>query len=79
MTTMIELDKESVARLDALSSRTGKGKDILLHMLIEKGIEELEEDLLDVARAEEVWERVVQGKERTYTDAELRAELGLDD
>ena len=79
MTTMIELDKETVARLDALSSQTGKDKDALLHMLIENGIEELEEDLMDVARAEEVWERIVHGKERTYTDAELRAELGLDD
>jgi predicted DNA-binding protein len=79
MTTTVELDQETAARLDALSSKTGKGKDSLLQMWIENGIEELEEDLMDVARAEEVWERFLQGKEKVYTSEELRASLGLED
>ncbi len=75
MTTTVELDENTTARLDALSSHTGKDKDALLQELIENSMEDLE----DAIRADEVWERIVQGKERTYTDAELRAELGLDD
>lgn len=79
MTTTIELDEDIATRLDALSSRMGKGKDDFLHMAIERGIEELEEDLEDAARADEVLERIAQGKEKIYTSAEVRASLGLDD
>ncbi len=75
MTTTIEIDEDITARLDALSARTGKDKATLLHMLIENGIEDME----DAVVADEVWERVSRGKERTFTDAEMRAELGLED
>ncbi len=75
MATTIELDEEFTARLDALSSRTGREKASLLHMLLESVIEDME----DAARADEAWERYLQGKEKTYTGAEIRADLGLDD
>lgn len=75
MTTTIELDKNTAARIDALAARTGRDKATLLRMLIESGIEDLE----DAATADEILERVRRGEEKTFTDAEVRAELGLED
>ena len=74
MTTTIELDAETAARIEALAVRTGQDKAAILRLLIENVIEDLE----DAAAGDEVWDRVVHGKERIYTDAEMRAELGLD-
>lgn len=75
MVTTIELDEETAARIDALATRTGRDKATLLRMLIENGIEDLE----DAAMADEILERVRNGEEKTLTDAEVRVELGLDD
>jgi Predicted DNA-binding protein with an HTH domain len=75
MTTTIELDKNTAARIDALAARTGHDKATLLRMLIESGIEDLE----DSATADEILERIHRGEEKTFTDGDVRAELGLDD
>lgn len=75
MTTTIELDADMAARIDALAVRTGRDKTTLLRMLLENGIEDLE----DAAEADEILDRVREGKEKTFTDAEVRAELGLGD
>lgn len=75
MTTTIELDTDTATRIDRLAVRTGREKTTLLRMLVENGIEDLE----DAATADEVWERVLRGEEKTFTEAELRADLGLED
>ncbi len=70
MTTTIELDADTATRLDDLAARTGKDKAALIRMLIEDSIE-------DAARADEIWNRVLHGEEKTFTEAELRAEFDL--
>ena len=73
MATSFRLDPDIERRLDFLASQTGCSKVFYLREMIEKGIEEIEDYYL----AAEVLERVRKGVERTYTDAGVRARLGL--
>ncbi len=75
MPITIDLTPAMDARIDALVIRTGRDRATLVHMLLESGIEDLE----DAAAADEIWERVLRGEERICTAAEMRAELGLED
>ncbi len=75
MAMTITLSDEDEQRLDALAAETGLSKKFYLRELVERGLEDIE----DYYRAALVMERVRQGKERIYSDAELKAELGLDD
>jgi RHH-type rel operon transcriptional repressor/antitoxin RelB len=75
MPTSIRLEPEIEARLDALAARTGRTKAYYLRQLITEGLDDLE----DYHRAVEVSERIRRGEERTYTSAEVRRDLGLDD
>ncbi len=75
MPTSIRLEPEIEARLDALAERTGRTKAFYLRQLIADNLDDLE-DLYD---AIEISERIRRGEERTYTAAEVRRELGLDD
>ena len=75
MPTSIRLEPEIEARLDALAARTGRTKAFYLRKLIADNLDDLE-DLYD---AIEISERIRRGEERTYTSAEVRRELGLDD
>jgi RHH-type rel operon transcriptional repressor/antitoxin RelB len=75
MPTSIRLEPEIEARLDALAARTGRTKAYYLRELITNGLGDLE----DYYTAVEVSERIRRGEERTYTSAEVRRELGLDD
>lgn len=75
MPTSIRLEPEIEARLDALAARTGRTKAYYLRQLITEGLDDLE----DYYTAVEVSERIRRGEERTYTSAEVRRDLGLDD
>ncbi len=75
MPTSIRLEPEIEARLDALAARTGRTKAYYLRELIANGLGDLE----DYYTAVEVSERIRRGEERTYTSAEVRRDLGLDD
>lgn len=75
MATSVRLEPEIERRLDALARSTGRTKAFHLRELIERGLEDLEDYYL----AEAVMERLRKGEERTYTSAEVRKELGLDD
>lgn len=75
MPTSIRLEPEIEARLDALAARTGRTKAYYLRQLITEGLDDLE----DYYAAVEVSERIRRGEERTYTSAEVRRDLGLDD
>lgn len=75
MATTIVLSPESEERLDFLASKTGHSKEFLLHEMIERGMEDIEDYYLAV----EVLERIRAGKERVYSYAEVRWDLGLDD
>ena len=75
MATTIVLSPEAEVRLDFLASKTGRSKEFLLQELVERGMEDIEDYYLAV----EVLERIRAGKERVYTSAEVRRDLGLVD
>jgi RHH-type rel operon transcriptional repressor/antitoxin RelB len=55
--------------------KTGRSKAFYLREMIEEGISEMEAYYM----ATDVLDRVRAGKEKVYTSAEVRSELGLDD
>jgi RHH-type rel operon transcriptional repressor/antitoxin RelB len=73
--TSIRLAPEIENRLDRLAARTGRTKAFYLREIIEGGISEMEDYYL----AAETLSRVRKGKERVYSSAEVRNNLGLDD
>lgn len=75
MATSIQLTPDTERRLDALVSQTGRSKAFYLRELIERGIEDLEDDYL----AADVLDRVSKGAEKVYSADEVRATLALDD
>ena len=75
MATSIRLAPEISNRLDRLAAKTGRTKAFYLREMIESGIGEMEDYYL----AAETLERVRTGKERVYSAAAVRSDLGLDD
>ena len=75
MATSIRLSEKAEQRLDFLAAQTGRTKAFYLRQMIENGLYDLEDYYL----AADVLERVRQGKERIYSSAEVRTDLGLDD
>lgn len=75
MPTSVRLRPETEARLDALAARTGRTKAFYLRLIVEEGIDDLEDYYL----ASEIHERIKRGEEKTRPWAEVRAKLGLDD
>jgi RHH-type rel operon transcriptional repressor/antitoxin RelB len=75
MATSIRLSEELANRLDLLASKTGRTKAFYLRQIIESGISEMEDYYL----AAEVLERIRNGRERVYSSAFVRKDLGLDD
>ncbi|HEY2547571.1 MAG TPA: TraY domain-containing protein [Candidatus Acidoferrum sp.] len=58
-------------RLSRLAKETGRTKTFYASKLIEENLEDMEDRYLAEARLEK--------RNRTYTSAEVRSELGLDD
>jgi len=75
METTIRLDRRIEERLEKLIDRTGWSFDSCLLHLIEEGMSDLE----DYFMAADALDRVQAGAEKTYSDAEIREELGLAD
>lgn len=75
MATSIRLSSEAERRLNFLAAQTGRTKAFYLRQMIEKGLNDLEDYYL----AADVLENVRQGKEKIYSSAEVRADLGLED
>ena len=75
MATTIVLSPEAEERLDFLASEIGCSKASLLREMIERGLEDVEDYYLAV----EVLERIRVGRERVYSSAEVRRDLGWDD
>jgi len=73
--TSIRLAPEISNRLDRLAAKTGRTKAFYLREMIESGIGEMEDYYL----AAETLARVRKGKERVYSAAAVRNDLGLDD
>jgi len=74
MPTSIRLAPETEQRLDFLVSQTNRSKAYYLRLMIENGIEDMEDYYL----AADVLERVRSGKEKIHSSQSVRKELGLD-
>jgi RHH-type transcriptional regulator, rel operon repressor / antitoxin RelB len=74
MPTSIRLEKELEARLDRLAKETGRTKAYYLREIISKGIEDME----DIYRADQAYDRIQRGLDRTYSLEEVKRDLGLD-
>lgn len=75
MATSIRLSPAAEQRLDALAKQTGRTKAFYLRVLIEDGLDDLEDFYLAAA----TMERVRKGDERIFSLDELESELGLAD
>jgi RHH-type rel operon transcriptional repressor/antitoxin RelB len=75
MPTSIRLPDEIEHRLDSLVQQTGRTKAFYIREMILEKIDDMEDYYLAAHRLE----RVRKGKEATFTAAEVRKDLGLDD
>jgi RHH-type rel operon transcriptional repressor/antitoxin RelB len=74
MSVTITLPPEIEARLDQLAAETRRDKNDFVQELLERGIEDIEDYYLGV----EALRRVREGKERIWSMAEVKRELGLE-
>jgi RHH-type transcriptional regulator, rel operon repressor / antitoxin RelB len=75
MPLSIRLPYDLDRRLEFLAHQTGRTKTFY----ILKALVERIDDLEDYYLAADVLERIREGKENSYSSAELRKDLGLDD
>ena len=75
MSIAIDLEPTIEQRLDTLAAKSGRTKADYLREAIARGLQDIE----DIELADAAYERVQQGREPTYTSAEVRRELGLGD
>lgn len=75
MSTVVDFDPETDARLEALAAKTGTPKGELVRELAVSHLEELEE----AAELRAEIEGIRRGEVATISDEELGRRLGLDD
>jgi RHH-type rel operon transcriptional repressor/antitoxin RelB len=75
MPVSIRLPDDLYRRLEYLARQTGRTKTFY----ILKALFERIDDLEDYYLAADVLERIREGKENSYSSAEVRKDLGLDD
>lgn len=75
MPTSVRLEAKQEKRLGDLARNTGRTKAYYLRELVQNGLDDLEDYYLAAMTVE----RVRKGEEKTYSSAEVRQDLGLDD
>jgi RHH-type rel operon transcriptional repressor/antitoxin RelB len=75
MPISIRLPEDIDKRLDFLARQTGRTKAFYIREALTEKIDDLEDYYL----AADVLERIRKGEEATYSSAEVRKDLGLDD
>jgi RHH-type rel operon transcriptional repressor/antitoxin RelB len=75
MATSVRLSPDLAERLDRLAAKTGRTKAFYLRQIVENGLSEMEDYYL----AADTLERVRSGREKMYSSASVRKDLGLDD
>lgn len=75
MATSIRLSPEIGEKLDRLAARTGRTKSYHLRRILESGIVEMDA----YYAAADTLKRIREGREKVYSSATVRKELGLDD
>lgn len=76
--TIISIDADIEAIVQRFAKSTGRSRETVLREAILRGLEDLE-DKEDVRRSEEILDQLGRGEIRTYTSAEVKRRLGLDD
>jgi RHH-type rel operon transcriptional repressor/antitoxin RelB len=76
--TTVSIDADIEAILQRFAKSTGRTRETILREAILRGLEDLE-DQEDIRRSEQILDQLERGKIRTYTSAEVRRRLGLDD
>lgn len=76
--TTISIDADIEAIVQRLAKSTGRSRETVLREAILRGLEDLEDEE-DVRRSNEILDQLERGEIRTYTSAEVRRRLGLDD
>lgn len=74
MPTSIRLSPELESRLDRLAQKTARTKAFYLRQIIEAGLSEAEDYFL----AANTLKRVGEGREKVYSSASVRKDLGLE-
>ena len=74
----ISIDADIDAIVQRFAKNTGRSRETVLREAILRGLEDLEDEE-DVRRSDEVLDRLERGEIRTYTSAEVKRRLGLDD
>jgi RHH-type transcriptional regulator, rel operon repressor / antitoxin RelB len=74
MPISIRLPEDIDRRLDFLARQTGRTKAFYIREALSEKIDDLEDYYL----AADVLERIRKGEESTYSSAEVRKDLGLD-
>lgn len=74
-TMSIRIDPDLKKQVALCAKMLGKSKN----SCINRALREFVEDYQDLLEAKEIWKRVVDGKEKLYTEEEVRKELGLED
>lgn len=75
MSISIRLPEDIETRLDALAKRTGRTKTWYIREAILEHIDDLE----DLYLAEQAYQRILKGEERTLSLEEVEKKLGLAD
>lgn len=74
----ISIDADIDAIVQRFAKNTGRSRETVLREAILRGLENLEDEE-DVRRSDEILDRLERGEIRTYTSAEVKRRLGLDD
>jgi RHH-type rel operon transcriptional repressor/antitoxin RelB len=74
----ISIDADIDAIVQRFAKNTGRSRETVLREVILRGLENLEDEE-DVRRSDEILDRLERGEIRTYTSAEVKRRLGLDD
>ncbi len=75
MSISIRLPEDIESRLDALAKQTGRTKTWYIREAILEHIDDLE----DLYLAEQAYQRILNGEERTHSLEEVERKLGLAD
>lgn len=74
-TMSIRIDHDLKKQVAMCAKMLGQSKNSCINL----ALREFVQDYQDLLEAKEIWKRVVDGKEKLYTEEEVRKELGLED
>ena len=71
------MTQKAYRELEQAAQMSGATKDVVLENALSRYLAELQEDAEDARLAEKAWKEFEESEEETYTNSEVRRELGL--